>query len=177
MSRYNMHISMSQAFKNELWPFIKDGTPAVTFPEINNIDPLTVEFFNNIYDADAVERLYKEWNAAGRTYKLWSFYSNKPEGQTIIRADIDMLNSVYPQDFSGMGAWAYDTGQEVGSAQGEVWYPVPPQYINFMPDIMTDPGDPEAEPPVPPTYAPATDPADVVLLFGQAPRVFDSYYE
>jgi len=45
-----------------------------------------------------------------------------------------------------------------------------------MPDIMTDPGDPEADPPVPPTYIEADAPTDVNLLAGQAKRDFTSFY-
>ena len=167
---YNAWISMSQAFKNELWPFIKSGTPAVTFPDINNISDETVEFFNTIYDEGAVERLFKEWAAAGRVYKLWSFYAEKPNGVPLIRSDWDMLIASYPQDFGVLGAWNWDTGAEVGEAQGDIWYPLPPQTINFMPDIIVDNTDPEN-----PVYGPATELTDVLLVLGQGNRSFGSY--
>lgn len=167
---YNMQISMSQEYKNELWPYVRNDTPAVTFPTINTMDDVTKAFFMNIHDEDAVERLFKEWPAAGRVYKLWSFYAEKPEDTQQIHSDIDMLNLADPQDFSGMGAWSCSTGAEVGGV-GNEWYPVPPQYINFMPDIIIDNTDPEN-----PIYGPATDPTDVNLLFGQEPRNFGSFY-
>lgn len=170
MARFNAWISMSQAFKNELWPFVRIGTPAVTFTDINNISDATVEFFNNVYAEDAVERLYKQWDAAGREYKLWSFYAEKPDDVPTIRADWDMLIASYPQDFGVLGVWNYDTGQEVGEAQGDIWYPLPPQTINFMPDIITDATDPEN-----PVYGPATELTDVIKVFGQTPRSFGSY--
>jgi len=185
-----MWCSISEVYRAELWPYVKwhggkqteeDGTPIpepvpTAFPTIADIDQVTVEFFNNIHDADAVERLFKSWNAAGRTYKVWSLYANKPENTPQIRSDLDMLNAADPQDFSVSGAWKCSDGGEVGADAAGVWYPIPPQIINFMPDIMTDPGDPEADPPVPPTYVPATEPTDVNLLFGQAPRDFSSFY-
>ena len=169
-NEFNSWVSMSQVFKNELWPFIKDGTPAVTFPDINNIDPATVEFFNTVYDEGAVDRLYKQWNAAGREYKLWSIYSTKPDNLSTIKGDLDMLIASYPQDFGVLGAWNYATGQEVGAANPPIWYPIPPQTLNFMPDIVTDNTDPEN-----PIYGPATELRDVLLVFGQANRDFDSF--
>ena len=167
MIGYNVWTSMSQVFKNELWPYVRQGTPAVTFPDINNIDPVTVEFFNTIYDEDSVEKLFKDWPAAGRIYKLWSFYSDKPANTPQVRADLDMLIASYPQDFGVLGAWESDTGDEVGTPE---WYPIPQQTINFMPDIITDNTDPEN-----PIYGPATELTDVNLLFGQAPRSFGSF--
>lgn len=173
MPSHNMWLSMSQAFKNELWPYVNNGVEPVQFPEIANISQQTVDFFKNIHDEGALERLFKEWNAAGRTYKMWSFYANKPEDVGPIKTDLDMLSAAYDQDISVMGAWNYGSGSEVGNP---TWYPIPSQTINFMPDVMTDPGDPEADPPVPPTYEPATEPTDTNLLYGQAPRDFSSFY-
>lgn len=168
MPSHNVWVSMSQVFKNELWPFVRQGTPAVTFPDINGLQPETVEFFNAIYDEGTVEKLFKEWNAAGRTYKLWSFYANKPADVPTVKDDLDMLIASYPQDFAVLGAWNYGTGNEVGNP---IWYPLPPQTIQFMPDIIVDNTDPEN-----PVFGPATDLTDVNLLLGQAPRSFDSYY-
>ena len=182
---YNMQCSMSEVFKAELWPYVKwhggqqydeNGDPIpepipTSFPDIANIDQVTVEFFNNIHDASAVERLFKSWDAAGRTYKVWSMYADKPAETTTIRTDLDMLNTSYPQDFAVVGAWSCADGHEAGAQGAGVWYPIPPQYINFMPDIIVDNTDPEN-----PVYGPATDPTDVNLLFGQAPRDFSSFY-
>lgn len=179
-----MQITLSEVYKAELWPYVKwhsgqtideNGDPIpepipTSFPTISSMDQVTVEFFTNIHDAGAVERLFKSWDAAGRTYKMWSFYADKPENTPQIHADIDMLAAADPQDFSGVGAWSCSTGAEVGGT-GTEWYPVPPQYINFMPDIIIDNTDPEN-----PIYGPATDPTDVNLLFGQEPRNFSSFY-
>jgi hypothetical protein len=183
---YNFWCTMSEAYKAELWPYVKwhggqqfdeNGDPIpepvpTAFPTIATISQGTVDLFNEIHDADAVERLFKSWDAAGRTYKNWSCYANKPTGVPQIRADLDALIAADPNDFSISGAWSCADGQEVGQP---VWYPIPPQIVNFMPDIMTDPGDPEADPVVPPTYVPATQPTDVNLLAGQAPRSFGSF--
>ena len=165
---YNCWCSASQAFKNELWPFIKDGTPAVTFPDINTISQVTIDFFNKVVDEGAVSRLFKEWEAAGRVYKLWSFYAVKPEtGAQQIRADLDMLVASYPQDFGVLGCWDWATGEEVGNPP---WYPIPHQTLNFMPDVIVDASDPQN-----PVYGPATELTDVLGLCGQAPRSFASY--
>ena len=178
---YNIQVSASQEYKSELWSYVRDGTPAVTFPAINDISDVTADFFRTIHDEAAIERLFKSWDAQGRTYKMWSFYADKPAGEVqTIRNDLDALVLADPDDFAVMGAWSCVDGWEVGTAGGTnpagVWYSIPSQYIKFMQDIVTDPGDPEAEPPVPPTTVPATDPTDTNLLFGQAPRSFSSYY-
>ncbi len=168
MARYNAWITMSQQFKDELWGYVRRGEEATQFPLINTINDVTGEFFQSIYDAGAVERLFKPWNAAGRTYKLWSFYANKPENVSTIRDDWDMLIAAYPQDFSVSGAWDYETGQEVGGENP--WYPIPNQLLNFMPDIWVS-----GSPPDPPVYEEASVLTDVILIAGQAPRSFASY--
>ena len=161
---------MSQEFKSELWGYVRrPHEPPVLFPDIALISQATVDFFNAIYDDGAYERLFKPWDAAGRTYRLWSFYANKPDGTQQIRADLDMLIASYPQDFGVLGAWNWTTGQEVGAAQGEPWYPIPHQTLNFMPDVIVDP---EVDPP---EMAPATELTDVVLVLGQHARDFTSY--
>lgn len=187
---FNFWATMSEVYKAELWPYVKwhggeqfdeNGDPIpepvpTAFPTIATISQSTVDLFNEIHDAAAVERLFKPWNAAGRTYKLWSAYTNKPENTAQIRADLDALIAADPNDFSISGAWSCMDGGEVGADGAGVWYPIPPQILNFMPDIMTDPGDPEADPPVPPTYIEADAPTDVNLLAGQAKRDFTSFY-
>lgn len=177
MQGFNAWCSMDQVFKGELWGFVRNGLPAITFTDINLLQQDTVDFFNGIYDEGALDRLFVQWDAAGRNYKMWSFYADKPsEGTQIIKADLDMLMNSYPQDFSMMGAWNCSSGTEVGAGAGLEWYPVPHQVVNFMPDIMTDPGDPEADPPIPPTFETSTEPRDINLLFGQTPRNFGSFY-
>ena len=181
---------MSQQYKGELWPYVKwhggqnideNGDPIpepvpTLFPTIATISQATVDVFNNIYDEGALDRLFRSWDAAGRTYKNYSVYSDKPAEAPQVRADLDALIAADPNDFSVSGAWRYSDGAEVGAGGAGVWYPVPPQITNFMPLIMTDPGDSEADPPVPPTYAEPTEPTDTNLLFGQAPRDFSSFY-
>ena len=180
---YNAWMSMSDHFKGELWPYVRDEPPtmAIDFPEINNIAEETRQFFRNIHDEDAIERGFKPWNAAGRTYRVWSFYANRPEDTAIIRADWDMLAATYPQDYAILGLWQYGQqdppiqGYEVGTGgganPGSEWYPIPPQTLNFMADVIVDNTDPEN-----PVYGPATDLTDTNLLFGQGKRDFSSYY-
>jgi len=159
----------------DLVGYIRDDEPPVNFPALANMSAATKEFFGNVHDQNAIDRLFKQHEAQGRVYSMFSAYADKPDDHAQVRSDLDAIVAAYPLDFLMMGGWNYDTGAELGGVGTEFW-PIPLQYLNFMADVMTDPGDPEAEPPVPPTYAPATDPADTVLLFGQAPRVFDSFY-
>lgn len=180
MSRYNIQFGASAEMRTDLVNYVKgddngDPIPPVNFPALSNMSEATRQFFRNVYDQDAIDRLFKQHEAQGRVYSLFSAYSNKPDDHQQVRSDLDAIAATYPMDFLMMGAWDYDTGAEVGGSGTEFW-PIPAQYLNFMPDVMTDPGDPEADPPVPPTYAPATDPIDVNLLFGQAPRDFSSFY-
>jgi hypothetical protein len=188
MSQFNLWLGMSQAFQQELVPLINEGTPAVVFPGLNNMDEVTLELFRTTHDAENVARLFKLWPGPGaKNFRVWSFYFAKPLEGPQIRADIDAMAATYPTDFLPMGAWRTSDGHEVGATYDTFdvqtatgWWPVPAQVVNFIPDVMTDPGTPGVEPedpPVtPPTYSPATEPTDVNLLFGQAPRDFSSFY-
>jgi hypothetical protein len=180
MNSFNLWLGMSQAFQAELVPLITEGTPAVIFPGLNNMDEATLALFKNTHDAEGVARLFKLWPGPGaKNYRVWSFYFDKPlEGPTI-RADIDTMAAVYPEDFLPMGAWRTSDGHEVGASYSDIegeepvflqpgWWPVPAQVVNFMPDVWN--GD------EPPTYSPATVPTDVNVLMGQAPRDFTSFY-
>jgi hypothetical protein len=159
MSQFNLWLGMSQAFQAELVPLINEGTPATAFPGLNQLDEVTLELFRNSHDAENVARLFKLWPGPGaKNYRVWSFYFAKPLQGPLIRADIDEMAADYPGDFLPMGAWRTDTGAEVGNP---VWWPVPAQVVNFMPDI---------------DGLPATEPTDVNLLFGQVPRDFTSFY-
>jgi hypothetical protein len=170
MSQFNLWLGMSQAFQAEMVPLINEGIPAVVFPGLNQLDEVTLALFRNTHDAENVARLFKLWPGPGsKNYRVWSFYFDKPLEGPQIKLDIDSMASTYPSDFLPMGAWRTDTGAEVGDP---VWWPVPAQVVNFMPDVMTGPGDEVT----PPTYTPATEPADVNLLFGQVPRDFASFY-
>jgi hypothetical protein len=159
MSQFNLWLGMSQAFQQELVPLINVGTPAVLFPGLNNMDEVTLALFRTTHDAENVARLFKLWPGPGaKNFRVWSFYFAKPLEGPQIRADIDAMAATYPTDFLPMGAWRTDTGAEVGDP---VWWPVPAQVVNFMPDI---------------DGTPATEPTDVNLLFGQVPRDFSSFY-
>jgi hypothetical protein len=185
MSQFNLWLGMSQAFQSELVPLITEGTPAVIYPGLNSMAEVTLELFRTTHDAENVARLFKLWPGnAGQDFRVWSFYFTKPLEGPQIRSDIDAMASTYPSDFLPMGAWRTDNGHEVGATyttpDPEIlprekpvqtatgWWPVPAQVVNFMPDISDG-----AEPP---TYTPATEPTDVNLLFGQAPRDFTSFY-
>jgi hypothetical protein len=166
MSQFNLWLGMSAAFQAELVPLINEGTPATEFPGLNQMDEVTLELFRTTYDAENVARLFKLWPGPGaKNYRVWSFYFDKPLEGPQIRSDIDSMAATYPTDFLPMGAWHTDTGAEVGDP---VWWPVPAQVVNFMPDVWN--GD------EPPTYSPATAPTDVNVLMGQHARDFASFY-
>jgi hypothetical protein len=176
MNSFNLWLGMSQAFQADLVPLIQEGTPATAFPGLNQLDEVTLALFRNTHDAESVERLFKLWPGPGsKNFRVWSFYFAKPEQGDIIRADIDQMAATYPADFLPMGAWRCDNGREVGATYSEEgvqtdtgWWPVPAQVVNFMPDVWN--GDDPA------TYTPATEPTDVNVLMGQAPRDFSSFY-
>jgi hypothetical protein len=187
MNSFNLWLGMSQAFQADLVPLIQDGTPATAFPGLNQLDEATLALLRNTHDAEGVARLFKLWpGPEGQNFRVWSFYFNKPEQGDIIHDDIDLMAATYPSDFLPMGAWRTSDGGEVGTqydegaTTGTPWWPVPAQVVNFMPDIMTDPGTPEGPggipPAVPPIYAPPIAPTDVNILMGQAPRDFTSFY-
>jgi hypothetical protein len=161
MDGFNLWIGMSADFQRELNQFVNgvgdppESVPPTLFPAISNLDEVTQDFFRTTHDAGLVSKLFTEWVAGnGTRYRVWSFYFDKPVDGPQIHSDIDAMASVYPSDCLPMGAWRNDTGTEVGTP---FWYPVPQSVMNFMP-----PG--------------ATEPTDVNLLFGQAPRDFGSFY-
>ena len=174
MTAYNMWLSVSKDMQDELKGWIdpgegEDPQEPVLFPIIKDLSPTTLEFFRSSYDSDTVSRLFRTWTAAGRNYRVWSLYANKPDDVPMIKSDLDMMMLAYPQDFDVSGAWRFDDGRQVGDPP---WYPNPPQLINFMPLVFTPgPGYPEDENDY--TMEEPTTLTDVNVLAGQAPRVFD----
>jgi hypothetical protein len=155
MNSFNIWLGMSQAFQADLVPLIQEGTPATVFPGLNQLDEATLALLRNTHDADSVSRLFRLWPGPGnQNFRVWSFYFNKPLEGPIIHADLDAMAAAYPGDFLPMGAWRTNDGGEVGDP---VWFPVPQSVLNFMP-------------------VGATDPTDINILLGQAPRVWDSFY-
>ena len=171
---YNFWLSVSQEMQNELKGWIappegQEPTPPVQFPRIEELSQDTLDVLLATYDGDTVSRLFRTWDAGGRNYRVWSCYALKPENTAQVKADFDMMETEYPQDFDISGAWRFDTGARVGNPP---WYVNPPQLINFMPLIFTPgPGYPEDENDY--TMEEPTTLTDVNLLAGQAPRAFD----
>lgn len=194
MNSFNIWLGMSPEFRAAVTPPEEGGEADVgTFTALNTLAPETKDMLLGTYDVPAQEALF----AANGIYRLYSHYG-QPAGATLVKADVDMLIATYPSDLAVLGAWEAN-GREAGATYSEEiiadpeadppivgvpseqtapgWYPVPATVLNYMPDIVTDPGDPDALPtPIPPTYAPATEPTDVNTLFGQALRDFSSFY-
>ena len=179
MNSFNIWLGMSPEFRAAVTPPEEGGEAAVgTFTALNTLEPETKAMLLGTHDVPAQEALFM----ANGIYRLYSHYG-QPAGATLVKADVDMLIATYPSDLAVLGAWeangreagaTYD--EETGAQTAPGWYPVPATVLNYMPDIVTDPGDPDALPtPIPPTYAPATEPTDVNILLGQAPRDFTSF--
>ena len=172
MRSYNFWVGMSTAFRDELEALLKEGTPPVQFPLLTNMSEDTRLFFSATYDTAAQGNKYPVWNSpGGKDFTMLSFYVNKPENVQNVRNDIDAMESTYGSDFTICGAWKCADGEQLGGDESPL-YPSPALTLNFMPDDIIDPGDPTAEPPVPPTTQPATQLKDGLLLFGQAKRHF-----
>ena len=171
MSEFNMFVGASTDFAAEAKALLRPDadengnpvppTPAVQFTLLNGLSEDTRNTLNGTHDGTTVQRMFKSVNANGRTYKVWSFYTNKPANPQDVKVDFLSLSAMYPLDFQVMGIWHTDTGEAVNA------FPVSPQLINFMPDVITDNSDPEN-----PVFGPATQLTDVNLLAGQAPRDF-----
>lgn len=171
MQSYNFWLAMTQPLKDELWAFLWDGVAPVNFPLLGDISDETKEFFQAIYDVDTLARLFKPWNDGTNDWTLLSFYINKPENINIIASEVNTLAQAYNSDFTEIGLWQCSDGTQVGGNTTPT-IPIPSLALSFMPDVTVDPGDPTAEPPVPPTYAPATELTQVNVLAGQADRDF-----
>lgn len=175
MLSYNFWLGLSVDFKGELWQYIRNDVTPVMFPLLENLAQDTKDFFNAIYDEGALDTLFLTWNNGSKDFKMLSFYANKPENVAQVRSDIDAMVASYPNDFSVLGAWHCSDGRQLGiddQGAGTPTYDTPAFAINFMPDVVVDPGDPRGEPPVPPTTERPTQLSDINVLFGQAPRVF-----
>lgn len=172
---FNFWIGLSTAFKNELWLYVRDGVVPTTFTQLENLSDDTKEFFRAIYDENALDRLFLKWTSPqAKEFNMLSFYANKPENVAQVESDLNAMQSTYSDDFSILGAWRCDDGMQIGGNDTPS-FPTPSFAINFMPDVMIDPGDPEADPVVPPTYERPTQLTDVNLLFGQAKRDFVTF--
>lgn len=185
MLSFNFWLGLSTDFKTELWQYIRNGdeppVEPVQFPLLTNLSQDTKDFFNAIYDEGTLDRLFLGWNNGSKDFKLLSFYANKPENVSQVRSDLDNMIATYPNDFSVLGAWHCADGRQIGTDWdseeppqiiGSPIYPVPAYTLNFMPDIIDNPGDPGGEPPVPPTFKRPTQLSDINVLFGQVPRIF-----
>ena len=171
---HNFWCGISQAFQDELVGVVRDDVPAVTYPMLNELEAETYELFATIYDSGAMERLFRTWHA--KSYRCWNCYTTKPDNVGKVRADLDALATEYPTDFSILGAWHYGDGRPIGMRWDESdppqlvddpWYPQPAETIEFMPDIVVDDTDPEN-----PVMGRPTELSNVLLCFGQPPRVF-----
>ncbi len=179
--KYNLFLAFSQQAVDEyklVIQHIQDGT----LDEYTG--PMTQEVFSIIKRAHGLEtqgRIFKPFEAGnGKTYRLISLFTDEDSNIDKIREKLAYLEQEWPQHFDLCGVWQWNglqCGQyydENGDIAGTPDEPLDHnKLLKFMPDVMTDPGDPEADPAVPPTYEPATELTDVHLMLGQSPRNFD----
>jgi len=154
--KYNAWLGLSAAFQGEMVDVILDGGTAVTFPLINDLQDETKAFLAGIHDAGAMDRMFRKWGAAD--YRCWNCYvAQDTTGMGKIKTDLDALVVAYPTDFSILGVWHYEDGRPQGDPPN---YPQPAQTINFMPDVDNQGTRP-------------TELSNVLLMFGQPPRIFN----
>lgn len=169
---YNFWVGLSEDFQTELDAFLQDGTAPPTFSLLELMSDETQDFFRAMYNRKYIDRAYPSWTSPqNKAFKLRSFYVNKPLNVGQVRSDIDAMENTYGQDFAILGAWHCEDGTQIGGDASPA-YPSPSFTINFMPDVIVDPGDPEADPPVPPTTERPTQLSDINVLAGQAKRHF-----
>ena len=176
IEQWNIWIGVSTDMQPELVGVVRghaqndDGSyipePAVEFPALNNMAAATIEFFSNVFDADATSKLFKGYTTGGKTYKVWSVYALKPDDAAQVRSDLDAMAATYAQDFKLLGFWRTSDGVPLGVDYddsdppllvGTAAYPTPAWAVNFMPDVEG---------------SPAAEITDVILIAGQASKVF-----
>lgn len=155
--RHNAWLGISAAYQSELVDYVLNDVAPVEFPLLANMSDSTKTFLSGIYDAGAMDRAYRKWG--GKDYRMWSCYTEEDDtGLGQIKSDFDAMAATYPTDFSVLGAWHYATGEPIGGLATPT-YPQPAQTINFMPDV-----DDQGTRP--------TELSNILLVFGQPPRVF-----
>ena len=98
-----------------------------------------------VHDVAVVQRLFREFTAGGKTYKLFSLYLNNSQAAQDL---FDKLQTNFPQDFAIVGVWHMDgrqagtqweldgEGVPTGNVTGTPAYPIHAQAYRFMPDIV-----------------------------------------
>ena len=137
--------------------------------------PKMIQFFSESVAQGVMERVSRMESAAGRDFRLFSFYTNKRQDIAEIRADIEAYDAAEPANKFGIaGAWHSDGRQlgadytEEGVIASAPLYPIDDvQLLKFMPDV-SDGGDP-------PVFSPATELTDIHLMAGQTPRDFQVF--
>ena len=104
----------------------------------------TAKIFATLQDRDAVQRLFRVDNVAGRDWTLWNCYFDAPGNVLqIVQDELDQLALEYPSQFVIVGAWKWD-GAMVGCSLVETEV-ANPAYVG-EPPMMSNPAyqpDPE----------------------------------
>ena len=113
MAEFNLMVGASTDFAAEAKALLRPGvdanrepippTPAVSFPLLNSLSQDTQDTLNGQHDGDTVQRIFNSWSPGnGKTYRVYSFYTNKPDNPSAVILDFNALASAYPTDFRVM---------------------------------------------------------------------------
>jgi hypothetical protein len=156
--RFNIWLAVSDAAQDIVKEYLRTRRTDEEYT-----GPLTrrqQRLFEYMQDETVRQSLFKSPTLQGTTYHLWSIdFDDRKEMLQGIRDEIENLMDEYPNQISVLGAWHFETGEQVGTRSGgDPLYPIPNFLWRFMPE-----------------EAGATSNADLVdvnLLLGQPPRVF-----
>lgn len=173
----NMWLVLDQAFGIDLYAYVNEGTPSVTYPSINALTDVGKAAFKNVSTGfDTV------WADAGKDYQTQNVMIREDDVDLdAMLVELSNLAIAYPLDYIPVGAWHFEGSEPdspLGRELGTEWdggmltgvpkYPQPVWLLDLMPPIIigyTDPPDNTD-----PIYGPATEVTDLLLTFGQAPR-------
>lgn len=134
------------------------------------------KIFDRMADFVTVERMFKRPTVVG---KVWHLFSLNFRGSAKAKDALDFIAANRPGHFVIVGAWWWDgrqvgteweldqDGVPTGSITGMPMYPIHPQTIKFMPDIVEYDEDGNVI-----STTPATVVTDVNLIQGQKDRRF-----
>lgn len=153
---YNFWALLSNDFADEALALLQiaevpdgpgagDPVPAVTFPLINYYKPATAKTIINQPNRVEQAALFIG------PYTVWNMVTTASDLSELVpaREDFQDWHDRYPDDFIIAGAWRQD-GQPIGGV-GSPWFVTPPELIEAMPNGYLE---------------------DVVITFGQSPRIF-----
>ncbi len=144
-----------------LWMGFDDRAQSTANPSRNQDGDLVGghESFRQLGDP-SVRNIFRHDDPPGpRSYELWSLYYEVDSSQELLDIRNDLLAD-FPGQLRTIGAWEFDTGDQVFNPAGtQPLFPLHTSILEFIPDV----DDIGTRPTVP---------SDVNLGLGQIPRQF-----